>query len=197
VIANRTFESYETYAHKQGGKARGRRQHLLAHLEKNRRGFAKTFSDAKAHLKAGPILCLGARTGAESLGAVDAGFPGSEGIDLHPVGPTVSFGDWHDLSQFRAGAFANVYCNSLDHCLYLDRLAEQVKHVLMPYGRFYFMATNREGKTLEAWLAKGGNEALYWEASDDLCEAICALGFQLVQSWRTGKWGHYVLKVRR
>lgn len=196
MIAHRTFENYEQYVYKQGGKARGKRAELLEHLEKNRGGFAKTFRAARAHLVDGPVLCLGARTGAESLGAVDAGFKGSQGIDLHPVGPTVIEGDWHNI-PFPDASFANVYSNSLDHCLYLDQLAEQVTRVLKPGGRFYVMATNRDGHTLEAWQAKGGNEALFWQTSDDLKDAICALGFTVTRSWRTGKWGHYVMKVNR
>jgi len=196
VIKTRTFASYEQYVHKQGGKARGRREHLMEHLDKNLRGFTKTFREAKDHLKPGSVLCLGARTGAESLGAVEAGFRGSVGVDLHPVGPTVMQGDWHDL-PFPDASFDNAYCNSLDHCLYLDRFAAQVRRVLVPGGRLYIMATNRDGNTLEKWLAKGGNEGLYWDTSDELAAAICDLGFEIVTSWRTGKWGHYVLKVKR
>jgi SAM-dependent methyltransferase len=196
VIAHRTFEGgYDEYVYKQGGKARGKRAELLEHLPKNIKSFTKTFLEAAKHLKSGPVLCLGARTGAESLGAEKAGFKGSVGIDLHPVGPTVIQGDWHDI-PFPDASFANVYSNSLDHCLYLDRLAAHVKRVLVPDGRFYVMGTNREGNTLEAWLAKGGNEALYWQTSDDLCAALCAFGFVKVKSWRNGKWGHYVLKVK-
>lgn len=194
MIAHRTFADYKQYVHKQGGKARGRRDHLLAHVDKNIRGFTKTFREAKEHLKPGSVLCLGARTGAESIGAVEAGFKGSVGVDLHPVGPTVMQGDWHAL-PFADASFDNAYCNSLDHCLYLDRFAAQVQRVLVPGGRLYVMATNRD-KTVEDWQAKGGNEALYWETSDELAAAIAALGFQVVKSWRTGKWGHYVFKVK-
>jgi SAM-dependent methyltransferase len=195
VIGHRAFETYEEYVYKQGGKARGRRDHLLKHLAKNREAFGRTFRAAAPHLKAGPILCLGARTGAESLGATDAGFKGSVGIDLHPVGPTVLQADWHNL-PFPAASFANAYSNSLDHCFSLEKLSGQVQHVLMPGGRFYVMATNREGATLEAWLAKGGNEALYWQTSDDLRDALCGHGFVLRKAWRDGKWGHYVFEVR-
>lgn len=194
-VAHRTFPSYEEYVYKQGGKARGRRDELLEHLPHNTRSFERTFRHASRYLKAGSVLCLGARTGAESLGATQAGFAGSVGIDLHPVGPTVLQGDWHAL-PFDAASFANVYSNSLDHCLYLNRLTAGVRHVLEPDGRFYLMATNREGKTVDAWLAKGGNEALYWQTSDDLCEAVCAFGFRVSTSWRDGKWGHYVLAVK-
>lgn len=195
TIAHRTFYDYQDYVYKQGGKARGRREHLLSHLKKNTESFTRTFKRAKPYLSKGPVLCLGARTGAESLGAVEAGFAGSVGIDLHPVGPTVLQGDWHDL-KFPAASFANIYSNSLDHCLDLEKLAGEVRRVLAPNGRFYVMATNRSDNTLESWQAKGGNEALYWETSDDLAQAICALGFVLRIQWRDGKWGHYVFGVK-
>lgn len=194
MIAHREFETYEEYVYKQGGKARGRREHLMAHLEKNIDGFARTFRRAAPRLKPGSILCLGARTGAESLGAVQAGFKGSVGIDLHPVGPTVLQGDWHDLG-FPDASFANCYTNSLDHCLYLDKFCAQVKRVLVPGGRFYLMATNRP-KALEDWLAEGGNEGLYWQTSDELRDAICGYGFEVIKAWRDGKWGHYVFGVK-
>lgn len=195
MITYRTFKDYDEYVYKQGGKARGRREHLLKHLGKNTESFERTFRRVAPHLKAGPTLCLGARTGAESLGAVRAGFTGSVGIDLHPVGPTVLVGDWHDLS-FPAASFANAYSNSLDHCLSLEKLTAQVQRVLVPDGRFYVMATNRAGATLDAWTAKGGNEGLYWQSSDELRDAICGYRFTVTKQWHDGKWGHYVLKVR-
>ena len=195
MIAQRTFTDYEEYVYKQGGKARGNRDKLLRHLEKNTQAFTRTFQRAKPHLKAGRVLCLGARTGAESLGAIAAGFGGSVGIDLHPVGETVLPGDWHHL-DFPAGSFENVYSNSLDHCLYLDRLLSGVKRILVRDGRFYLMATNRAGATLETWMAKGGNEALYWQTSDELRDSVCSHGFTVRHSWRDGKWGHYVFTVQ-
>lgn len=194
MIKHRTFTDYEQYVYKQGGKARGNRDKLLAHVKKNTEGFERTFRRAATYLKPGSVLCLGARTGAESLGAARAGFKGSVGIDLHPVGPTVLRGDWHDLT-FPDGSFQNVYSNSLDHCLYLDKLTAGVKRVLVKDGRFYVMATNRVGANVETWLAKGGNEALYWESSDELRDAICGLGFTVSHSWHDGKWGHYVFKA--
>lgn len=195
MIAHREFDTYEDYVYHQGGKARGCRDDLLKHMGRNVKGFEKTFRAAAKYLAPGPVLCLGARTGAESLAASKAGFKGSVGIDLHPVGPTVLQGDWHHL-QFPAASFANVYSNSLDHCLYLDRLAGEVRRVLRPDGRFYVMATNRDVSEAE-WLANTKtNEALYWQTSDDLCEALCGLGFTKVKGWHHKKWGHYVLAVR-
>lgn len=198
TIAHRAFETYEEYVYKQGGKARGRRDHLLAHVERNTVSFERTFRRASAHLKPGAVLCLGARTGAESVGATRAGFAGSVGIDLHPVGvigPSLQVGDWHDL-QFADASFPNAYCNSLDHCLYLDKVSAEVQRVLQPGGRFYVMATNRAGASQEEWEAKGGNEALYWQTSHDLRDAIVGYGFVVEAEWRDGKWGHYVFTVR-
>ncbi len=100
------------------------------------------------------------------------------------------------MTRFAEASFANVYSNSLDHCLYLDKLASGVRRVLRPKGRFYVMATNRPEMHLEDWLAKGGNEGLYWQTSDDLRDAICGLGFVTKQQWRDGKWGHYILANR-
>lgn len=194
TIAHRAFTDYDEYVYKQGGKARGRREHLLEHLPKNIESFTRTFQHAAKYLKAGSVLCLGARTGAESIAAVHAGFFGSVGIDLHPVGSTVIQGDWHNL-PFAVASFDNAYTNSLDHCLHLNLFTTEVKRVLRPGGRFYLMATNRDG-TVDEWLAKGGNEALYWRTSDELRDAVCAFGFEVAKSWRDGKWGHYILRVR-
>lgn len=195
MIAHRTFPSYEDYVYKQGGKAIRKRDFLLAHLPKNTESFTRIFRDAAPHLKSGTVLCLGARTGAESLGAVKAGFKGSVGIDLHPVGPTVLPGDWHSLA-FRCAVFANAYCNSFDHCLYPDQLTREVQRVLEPGGRFYVMATNRGGSASEWRADLGSNEALYWDTSDELRDALCSYGFQVQKEWRAGKWGHYVFGVK-
>lgn len=195
MIAHRAFSDYEQYVYLQGGKARARAAFLLAHLPKNTKHYEKLFRKASSHLIHGPILCLGARTGAESLGAVAAGFAGSVGIDLHPVGPTVLHGDWHAL-QFADASFANIYTNSLDHCLYLDKLASEAKRVLVADGRFYLMATNRR-TTVEDWKSGHKNEGLFWETSDHLRDAICDYGFDVNHAWREGKWGHYIFRARR
>lgn len=193
-IVHRTFTDYQQYVYLQGGKARGRPEFLMKHLPKNTQRYAKLFRHAARHLKPGSVLCLGARTGAESLGAIDAGFAGSVGIDLHPVGPSVFHGDWHNL-QFSDASYANVYTNSLDHCLYLDKFASEVKRVLVPDGRFYLMATNRT-TTEQAWRDGHKNEGLYWQTSDDLRDAICGYGFTVKHARRDGKWGHYVFGVK-
>lgn len=195
MIAHRPFPDYATYVHRQGGKARNSPEKLLRQMPRQTDQFTRMFRNATPHLNAGSVLCLGARTGAESQGARAAGFTGSVGIDLHPAGPDVIHADWHQL-PFDDGSFANAYSNSLDHCLHIDQLAAEVRRVLVPNGRFYVMATNRPGKTAEKWLSISSNEALYWDTSADLSEAICAFGFVEIHAWRKGKWGNHILQVR-
>jgi hypothetical protein len=47
TIASRTFENYDEYVYKQGGKARGRREHLLKHAAKNTESFERVFRKAR------------------------------------------------------------------------------------------------------------------------------------------------------
>lgn len=196
MIAHRSFPTYENYVHRQGGKARNSPEKLQRQLPRQLDQFHRIFRNAAQHLNQGrPVLCLGARTGAESLGANAAGFIGSVGMDLHPAGPTVVQGDWHAMA-FDDHAFSNAFTNSLDHCLHLDQFAAEVRRVLTRDGRFYLMATNRPGKTAEKWLSITSNEALYWDTSQDLADAICGHGFTQVTAWRKGKWGNHILRVR-
>lgn len=199
-MISRPFESYESYVEAQGLKARTRRADLLAAVEKSVRGFERIFRAAKPYLRPGPILCLGARTGAESVAAARVGFKGSVGIDLHPVGPGVMRGDWHSMPSISDASFPNVYTNSFDHCLMLDAAAAEIRRVLTPDGFFYLMASDKGQKTRarsDAWLRETGSEAMYWDHSDELCAAVVAFGFRVVTSWRQGVWGHYVLRPVR
>lgn len=199
AITRRMFRSYEEYVWLQGLKARDLPAALLAGLPRSIQGFEKVFRTARPFLQRGPVLCLGARTGAEAIAAVNVGFQGSVGIDLHPVGPGVLQADWHAL-PFPDASFANVFTNSLDHCLYLDKVTAEIRRVLIPAGALYVMASDKGQKTEEtaaAWAVAPGNEALYWTHSDELCDAVMAYGFERVTAWRTGKWGAYILRPQR
>jgi hypothetical protein len=196
TILRREFESYDAYVQAQGRKATFKRKDLLAGDEKRIASFVDVFAKAKPHLNLGPVLCLGARTGAENVAAERCGHAGSVGVDLHPVGATVRKGDWHSMPEFKRGAFSNVYTNSLDHCLYLDRVVAEVHRVLSAYGVFYVMASDKGKKDEQrerSWLAEPKhNETLYWSDSDALRDAILACGgFRVAKEWRDGQWGHY------
>ncbi len=198
MIVRREFESYEAYVHAQGGKARGRREKLLRDMPGNVKAFTQLFAQARPLLQKGPVLCLGARTGAEMIGAEAAGFKGSVGIDLHPVGKGVRPGDWHCMPEFADGSFPNIYTNSFDHCLYLEKACAEVLRILTPGGAFYLMASDKglkDAAEAEKWKAsEKSNEALFWSKAEELKDAVLALGFQeRHRSWRSGAWSHFIL----
>jgi SAM-dependent methyltransferase len=199
VIKHRPLENYDDYAYSQGGKARSDAETLRKLLPKAVTSFERTFQDAKHYFNRGPFLCLGARTGAEVLALLRLGFKGSQGIDLHPVTDTVVKGDWHAI-PFPDGSFANCFTNSLDHCQDIDKVCAEVRRILQPDGIWFVMASDRwPGKTYEAWLAKGGNEFLYWDDANDVRDAIAERGFKAEASWRSDgrKWGCFILRRQK
>lgn len=202
TILRRQFESYDAYVEAQGRKARYQRQMLLDGFGRSVGSFTKIFSDAKPHLNAGAVLCLGARTGAEAVAAELCGFQGSRGVDLHPVGAHVGRyvqrGDWHAMPEFLDASFPNVYCNSFDHCLDLQAAVSEVRRILLRGGAFYLMASDKgqkDSRRERSWLLEPKHcEALYWSHSDELRDAVLAFGgFAVRAEWRSGQWGHYVL----
>lgn len=200
TILRRDFASYAAYVEAQGRKARYKADDLMARYEKQFVEFARLFRKARPHLNEGrPMLCLGARTGAESGAAARVGFKGSVGVDLHPIGKHVQQADWHSMPQFADASFGNVYTNSFDHCLYLDRAVAEIVRVLEPRGAFYLMASDKGTKDKQrerSWLMEPKhNETLYWSHSDALRDAVLACGGLKVRAeWREGHWGHYVFE---
>lgn len=201
MIIRREFSSYEEYVHQQGGKARGRREELLASLPAQTRGFSSLFVNARPHLKDGPVLCLGARTGAEMVAFDRLGLTGSVGIDLHPVGKGVRAGDWHAMPEFADASFANVYTNSFDHCLYLDKACSEIRRILQPGGRFYLMASDKglkDAARAEEWTrSKKHNEAIYWSRAEELRDAVLECGFRHLKTWKVGCWTHFILEPKK
>jgi hypothetical protein len=135
------------------------------------------------------------------VAAEACGFKGSVGIDLHPVGPGVRQGDWHALPEFADGSFPNIYTNSFDHCLFLEKAAAEVLRLLPPKGVFYLMASDKGLKNAERserWLKDPKhNEALFWHQADELRDALLGLGFEERAAWRSGFWSHYVLGKKK
>ena len=196
TILRREFESYEAYVQAQGRKATYKRRDLLVGDAKRVRVFVDVFTKAAPYLNLGAVLCLGARTGAENVAAERCGHAGSIGVDLHPVGHSAQCGDWHSMPEFRNGSFPNVYTNSFDHCLHLERAVAEIHRVLSAFGVFYLMASDKgtkDDKRERSWLAEPKhNETLYWSHSDALRDAVLACGgFSVRKQWREGQWGHY------
>lgn len=200
TILRRDFDSYDAYVEAQGRKAQYKRDELMRGYERSFVSFAHVLRRAADRLNKGrPMLCLGARTGAESNAAIRVGFKGSVGVDLHPIGLHVQKADWHSMPQFADASFANVYTNSFDHCLYLDRAVGEIVRILTPDGRFYLQASDRgvkDEKRERSWLLEPKhNEALYWSDSDALRDAVLECGgLKVREQWREGIWGNYVFE---
>lgn len=194
MIKHQTFKDYETYTKVQGGKAIYMREKLIGAIPSASRAFSRIFNQAKPYMNHGTILCLGARSGAEVLGAGVAGFVHPVGIDLHPVGDNVLKADWHDM-PFLNKSFANVFTNSLDHCFDFDKLINEIKRVLVDNGVFFFYAPDKQGfEDLEERMSHGGNEAMYWQKSTDIVHRLNEAGFNLIHSWKNGKNSFYIMK---
>jgi hypothetical protein len=181
-IAHRNdWDSYDAYVHDQGGKARGNRDELLAHMPRHVESFTTYFTNGpRRHLTPGPVLCLGARTGAESHWGHQGGVCWV-GRDRSAPGRADRPSGRLARDPVPAATFANAYSNSLDHCLYLDRLTAEVTRVLS--DRWSVLRDGDEPRRAhrrDAWhrSRSKSNEALYWQTSDDLAAAICGYGFE-------------------
>lgn len=194
MLQFREFKTYEDYVFLQGGKSRFARERLLAGHSKSLRAFSTIFQRLQPFCQPEPFLCLGARTGAENEAACANGFPGSIGIDLHPVRSSVLQGDWHNI-PFLKESFTNIYTNSIDHCLHLDRLGSEIKRVMKPDGAFILQIPDKEswvGVPIEQ--RKQGFEAMFWEHSQEVCEALAAFGFEYKLILKHGVWSTYLLR---
>ncbi len=202
MIRHRIFSDYETYKNKQAAKASYNNAALLATTKERTAGFKKLFKKNTDNLMPGNIICLGARTGCEVIGAREAGFKNSIGVDLCPIGDTVIEADW-DTLPFDDSSFSNAFTNSIDHVADLNKLIKEIKRVLKPEGVFFMMIVTRSGKkggpnTFENWLEMGGNEAMYWDDPFDVAEAFMKQGFILEnQISPKGKWNSFFLRNKK
>jgi len=184
VIERRRGFSYEKYVEKQGNKIHNpeKREQLLRRTEHRQRTFQRVFTRIKDHLRSGRVLCLGARTGCEIIGARRAGFKDSQGIDLHPVGDLTIQGDWHDI-PFENSSFENVFTNSIDHCYDLQKMIHEIRRVLKPKGRVCLLLSRKQmlhnKKDKEKYM-RGSQNFLFWEDALDLASVFQEQGFQLV-----------------
>jgi len=189
MLYRRSFSSYERYVEAQGGKSVYNKDDILQSCKNRTSGFEKIFKKYKENLRPGSVLCLGVRTGCEVFGAIKAGFTNSVGIDLFPMDDSVIKADWHNI-PFDESTFDNVFTNSIDHCLDLDKMMAEVVRVLRPRGTFFLAAPDAVNKiTHEQWYAAGGNEALFWEDTMDLANEFKRVGLSLFRlDWPPGKW---------
>lgn len=191
--------AYEEYVQRQGRKANNpkKRKMFIRTSPRRMRGFGLIFKKVKGDLNPGKVLCLGARTGCEVKAARAAGFEGSKGIDLHPIGDNVVKGDWHNI-PFSANSFENVYTNSIDHCYDLNSLITEVRRVLKPKGKFFFQTALWQALKVkddrEVYI-QGSNNFLFWDEGRDIAKKFIESGFTLVKDWADHKWENFILVV--
>jgi len=199
VIIEKRNMSYEDYVVKQGAKSRNKemRERLINSRSGRIKRFQRIFERVKKQLNPGKILCLGARTGCEIIGARNAGFKGSEGIDLHPIGDITTKGDWHNI-PFGDGSFENVFTNSIDHCFDVTKLAKEIYRVLKKDGKLYLMLSGKQmlgtKDNRELYMAQSQN-FLFWEDGFDLVAKFEEHGFKLLDHHvRRKNWNMFLLE---
>jgi len=132
----REYISYSEYLGHQKTKTLDpiRRRKWLAEewnlkLKTFRNCFIKTFGE---NLFGKRCLGICARTGQEIQAFRDLGAD-AIGIDIVPCEPLVIEGDMHNI-PFSDNSFDIVFSNSIDHSLYPEEFAKEVRRVLKPNG---------------------------------------------------------------
>lgn len=178
----RYYREYEQYRWQQGIKARIKPEELRAEIAVRTGRFARTFKKLRKNkwMVGGGVLCLGARTNCEVVGAIRAGFKGSVGVDLYPLGDSMIRADWHNL-PFEDRSFENVFTNSLDHCYNFLKLALEISRVLIPGGIFVFethagYAMLQSGKSLEKMINLHDFNSMFWDDTWDLIDELRSVG---------------------
>ncbi len=202
-------ENYRRYVDRQGGKLLYKKDAIVSAIPRRIRGFERLFKIHMRHLVLGRMLCLGARTGCEAQGARDAGFNGSIGIDLHPVGPNVGDavikGDMHKL-EFPDNSFVNVYTNSFDHCYDLPAVVKELKRVLRDGGVVFFQVMHKMAleyalpkwkTTLDQYISSRAYDTMYWDKSQDVSAEFQKEGFVITKTGRDNKWYSCFLRCEK
>ena len=188
VLYYKKFDNYQQYVNLQGIKAHIISDRMLADKKKNIERFVRLIEASEDNLINEKVLCLGARDGSEVDAFEKKGFKNSIGIDLHPIGSDVVRGDWHNL-PFSNQLFENVFINSVDHCLDLEKLIREIYRVLRNHGILFLVVDQRlnEKRTIFEKINGGKYETLFWDDADDLIRPFEKNGFILFNRDRLGK----------
>lgn len=177
-MSQKIYKSYEDYAAHQSAKL------STMDLRDYDRNYYSVLGGRLKPLAAKNIigggrvaLCLAARIGTEVKAFADL-HCFAVGIDLNPGrnNKYVLYGDFHNI-QFPSSSVDVVFTNSLDHALYVDRLASEIKRVLKRAGHLILEV----GRGIE----EGGNfgyyEASSWKKIDNCLEHFYRVGFKTVE----------------
>ena len=121
----RKYKTYQDYVRHQASKLGKKLPRITVHDKQYENIVYGRYKDVKGK----SILCLAARLGGEVRAFKRRGAT-AIGIDLNPGkdNPDVIQGDFHDI-PFGDNEFDIVFCNSLDHVLYMDKFLKEVKRV--------------------------------------------------------------------
>jgi len=170
-IRRRRFRDYDSYVRVQRSKLK--LLNLGEYDKRFRRSLRQRLDALALDLHGKPVVCLGARSGAEVQAFQDRG-AFAVGIDLNPGegNPFVLLGDFHAI-QFPDASASVVYTNSLDHAYDIEAVATEVRRILVPEGRFVLevMKGQEEGNDFGRW------EASSWDSVDALLSLVQGAGF--------------------
>jgi len=134
---SRDYDTHEEYIEHQGGKLNNYSRYVES-LDKKYEGIVMDRYQGLFKFKGKSMVCLGARLGGEvkafkRLGAL------AIGIDINPgeKNEHVLYGDFHEI-KFENRTFDFIFCNAIDHVLYMDVFLDECARVLKPKGVMLF-----------------------------------------------------------
>lgn len=147
---------YNEYVRKQSEKLNRMRKRIEDHDRKLEEFVFRTHSGSGS----GRVLCLAARLGGEVRAFKRMGCD-AIGVDLNPGegNPDVIDADVHDL-PFDYESFDHLYCNSIDHVLYLDQFFSEAHRVLKENGVFIMDVIHSEPGKYEVRDLRDDHEVL-------------------------------------
>lgn len=130
----RKYNNYEEYLNHQSSKFLNYGINKISVLDNRCEEFVFKRYQGLFDFKQKSIICLGARVGGEvrafkQLNAL------AIGIDIQPgeKNEHVLYGDFHNIN-FPNNIFDFVFCNAIDHVLYLDVFLQEIDRILKPNG---------------------------------------------------------------
>lgn len=179
----KSYRSYEEYVAHQSSKLHRINKRDMDFYSVSFRQLLRERLEATRLVQPGMTsLCLAARLGPEVQAFLDLGCF-AVGVDLNPGSQNryVLYGDFHHL-QFPNHCVDLIYCNSLDHALYMDKLINEIKRVLKPSGHLIIEVAKgfqEGGQSERPW--KNYYEATIWERLEDLVRALEERGLVVTQ----------------
>lgn len=207
MITKRNYKDYEAYLAHQAKKVDLQRAYFEKTSENRKKVLAGRINAMAEHIpiKSGLVVCVGARMGEEVECWKELGFI-TWGYDLNPASENVMKGDMHHLNQVCSQGTADIiYCNSLDHALYLDKVNKSFDWVGKKESYLVIdLSTSPKLKDPKHLKWSGSYEAIVWESHYDVLGELTnfrLLELEISEGWHEDKlkhvgWNTYLLKKK-